>query len=61
MINSVNEFVETAKNLDNDAIYDLFEYDTSDAVRDEIYALVKNENEPEPMRAAMHILGFVNY
>ena len=60
MINTVAEFVKAAKKLDTDAIYDLFEDNTSDAVRDEIYSLADPDSS-EPMRDAMIKLGFTDF
>ena len=60
MINSVAAFVAAAKNLSNDDIVYMFEHETEEAVRAEIYALA-DVNSPEPFRNAMNKLGFVNY
>ena len=39
--------------------YDIFEYECTNALRNQIYALSSNTNEP--FRASMHILGFTAY
>lgn len=60
MLDSITEFVTTCKTLDNDGIYDLFECECSDRLRDEIYALA-DPDSPEPFRNAMLQLGFADY
>ena len=40
--------------------YDIFEYECTNALRNQIYALSSN-NYNEPFRTSMHILGFTTY
>lgn len=60
MITSVNDFVMCCANASNSEIFDMFEYDCTDDVRDSIYALA-DDNAVEPFRSAMHKLGFSNF
>lgn len=46
------------KMVDSNDIYELFEYNTPDALRDEIYKLA-SEDSAEPCREAMNKLGYM--
>lgn len=52
-------FAEACKSLDNDAIYDLFECDITQELRDEIYLAYSTETDSEPMREAMCKIGML--
>jgi len=54
-------FLNRVNSLDNisDA-YDVFEFECTDAVRDQVYAFA-DDNSVEPFRDAMHNLGFDTY
>lgn len=43
-----------------DLIYEIFEDDCTDKLRDQIYSLA-DPNSPEPFRSAMINMGFVNF
>lgn len=60
MITTLEQFIEFCKSATNDEIFDAFEDDCSDEVRDEVYAY-SDPDSPEPFRNAMFNLGFVNY
>lgn len=60
MIKTLDEFVKFCKTASNDDIYDAFEFDTTDEVRDQVYELASPDAN-EPFRSAMYNLGFVNY
>jgi len=57
MINSVQQFAEACKHLDSDEIYELFEFDLSEEMRNEIYAIADDKDAFEPVRLAMHTIG----
>ena len=60
-VSTIKDFVlrVTALNDIADA-YDIFEYECTNELRDQIYAL-SNNNYNEPFRTSMHILGFTTY
>lgn len=61
MLSTILAFTAKVKELsDISDAYDIFEYDCSEDLRDEIYNLSDPQN-PEPFRSAMHRLGFTNY
>ncbi len=55
--NTIPEFVEACKMLDNDGIYTLFNNVISDSLRDEILICHADPESPEPTRSAMEALG----
>lgn len=61
MLASLDEFVAAVIELDNitDA-YDLFDFNTAESVRAEVYAL-SDPSSAEPFRSAMISLGFVDF
>jgi len=63
---TVVEFVDACKSLDGNAIYELFEYEISDNLRNEIYGYsrpyscdpgLRDTHTSEPCREAMYTLG----
>lgn len=61
MITSLTEFVDRVRNLNEiQEAYNLFEFETSEKVRDAVYRLA-DANAREPLRSAMHNLGFTSY
>jgi hypothetical protein len=64
MITSLKQFTTEAKRLNASChisdMYDVFEYQTSDELRNQVYELA-DPTSPEPFRSAMHNLGFTNY
>lgn len=60
-IATFDSFVNCVTNLEDisDA-YDLFEFECTDSVRDQVYAFA-DVDSPEPFRSAMYNLGFKNY
>ena len=63
-IKTLDQFIKKAKELDAegriDDMYDVFEFDTTDEVRDQVYNHADRET-PEPFRSAMWNLGFKDY
>ena len=53
---TVADFAAACKHLDSDDIYNLFEYDIADALRDEIISYA-HEDSVEPVRDAMIRIG----
>ena len=53
---TIAQFAEACKSLDNEAIYELFEDEITQDLRDEIYLTYSTE-ENEPMREAMYKIG----
>jgi len=53
---TIPEFVDACRTLSSDAIYDVFESDIPQRLRDELYAMADPES-PEPCRSAMIKLG----
>lgn len=64
MITSLRQFVSKAQQLDNEGrigdMFDVFESDTIETVRDQVYSLA-DEISPEPFRSAMINIGFPSY
>ena len=60
MIASFTEFVSRCLNATNDEIYQIFEFETAENVRDQVYAFADPASS-EPFRSAMCRIGFVNY
>ena len=56
-INTVQQFAEACKTLDNNGIYDLFEDVISDELREEIYEFSAGIITPEPTRCAFINIG----
>jgi len=56
-ITTVAQFAEACKQLDSEEIYQLFEFDLSEDVRDAIYAIADNPNAAEPAREAFNAIG----
>lgn len=56
-INTVQQFAEACKTLDSNAIYELFEFDLSEEVRDMIYAIADDTDAYEPARLAFNKIG----
>ena len=56
MINTVDAFIKICKTSSKDEIYNIFENDCADEVRNKIYELA-DEDSPEPFRSAMEWLG----
>jgi hypothetical protein len=53
---TVADFAVACKHLDSDAIYDLFEYEISDALRDMILSRAMPDSN-EPVREALNNIG----
>lgn len=64
MITTLQQFVDKANELQSRGrigdMHDVFEEDTSEDVRDQVYDL-SDPDTPEPFRSAMINLGFVNF
>lgn len=60
MINTLTQFIQRCELATNAQIYQMFEFDCSDTVRNEVYYWAV-PGAPEPFRSAMYNLGFVNY
>lgn len=45
---------------DTQRMYEMFEFECTEELRDLIYSLA-DEDTPEPCRSAMYNMGFVNY
>ena len=60
MITTLDQFVAFCKTATNDEIYEAFEDNCSDDVREQVYAH-SNPESPEPFRNAMFSLGFTEY
>ena len=58
MINTVAAFAAACMTLDNDEIYELFEDDISQNLRDQIYAYSETSSA-EPARSALNKIGFI--
>jgi len=56
-ITSIAQFAEACKQLDSNAIYELFEFDLSEDMRDKIYAVADDKDAFEPVRLALHLIG----
>lgn len=56
-----DSFVNRVANLaDISDAYDLFEFECTDSVRDQVYSFA-DKDSPEPFRSAMYNLGFKTY
>jgi len=60
MISTLKDFILAVEKQGIGNAYTLFEFDTSEAVRNLIYTLSDPEAE-EPFRSAMFNIGFLNY
>lgn len=60
MINSLVEFIRRCETATNNEIYEMFEFKTSDEVREEVLCFAEYRS-PEPFRSAMYNIGFINY
>ena len=60
MLTNIVEFIRKCEVSTNIEIYNLFEFECSDELRDLIYDFA-NPKSPEPFRSAMYNLGFTNY
>lgn len=61
VITTLEQFIERVRALEQiHSAYELFEDETADAVRGEIYRLA-DPASPEPFRSAMINLGFEDY
>lgn len=59
--NTLQQFLQAAQQCrDNNEIYELFEYNTAEHVREAVYAHAAADSA-EPFRSAMHALGFTQY
>jgi len=56
-INSIAQFAEACKQLDSNAIYELFEFELSEDMRSRIYAIADDTEAFEPVRLAMQLIG----
>jgi len=63
-ITTLDQFVQKAKELEKNGdisdMYGVFEYNTAENVRNEVYKLA-DPKSPEPFRSAMSKLGFKDY
>lgn len=57
MCTQIIEFINRCNGLDNEAIYNLFEFEISEELRDTIMSHCDNADESEPVRCAMYNLG----
>jgi hypothetical protein len=53
---TIPDFVQACSSMDSDAIFELFEYEISESLRGEIFAL-SDPDSPEPLREALSLLG----
>ena len=56
-ITTVAQFAEACKQLDSEGIYQLFEFDLSETVREAVYAVADNPDAAEPAREAFNAIG----
>lgn len=56
-INTISQFAEACRNLSSEAIYELFEFNLTEEMRDMIYAVADNPDASEPVREAMYEIG----
>lgn len=54
---TIAEFAEACKHRTFDEIYNLFENQISQRLRDDIYGVSEHLDSPEPFRAACEIIG----
>jgi len=55
-LTTIKQFAEACRNLSNEQIYDLFEDEISQQLRDKIYAW-SDEDVSEPVRQALNRIG----
>lgn len=60
MINTLAEFIIRCETATNDEIYELFEFGISDKVRTQVLFFA-DLSSTEPVRSAMHRIGFTDY
>ena len=60
MITTLAQFIQQCEVSTNYEIYKLFEFKTSEEVRNDVY-MWADPTSPEPFRSAMYNLGFTNY
>jgi hypothetical protein len=56
-ISTVQQFAEACKSLSSQEIYELFEFQLSEEVRDAIYAIADDADAAEPARLAFNKIG----
>jgi hypothetical protein len=56
-ISTLQQFAEACKSLNSEAIYELFEFDISDAMREKIYNVSSFSDTSEPARLAFNLIG----
>ena len=56
-ISTLRQFAEACKDLDNDGIYELFEDEISEEMRELIYKVSEGIDTPEPVRCAFELIG----
>jgi hypothetical protein len=54
---TVVEFADACRGLSNDGIYDMFEFEIADELRDEILLAAGPLDVPEPVRTAFNAIG----
>jgi len=54
---TIEQFVEACKSLNSQQVYELFEFEISEELRDKIYAIADDKDAFEPVRLAMYKLG----
>ncbi len=63
-ITTLRQFFNTAEKLQSEdrieEIYEVFEYECTDEVAEQVYSLA-DADSPEPFRSAMCNMGFVNF
>jgi hypothetical protein len=57
MITSLEAFLEACKDKSNDEIYEIFELGIDDGTYIHIMAHCDNDEDPEPVRNALNIIG----
>lgn len=61
-INSIAQFAEACKTLDSDEIYELFEFNLSEEMRNAIYEIADDADDVavlEPARLAFNAIGLM--
>jgi hypothetical protein len=56
-LNTLKDFALACTNKTQDEIYDLFEFDVSNCLRDSIYESVAHIDTNEPVRTALNAIG----
>lgn len=59
-ITNLRQFILFCDTHDDDTIYDMFEYNCSENVRNRVYSFA-TPGSPEPFRSAMINLGFSDF